>query len=322
MKKIVIFPFALTMFGEGAAPAGGSTTGTAPAGTEGGNSGTPASTQQAKTGETVLYGKQPAEDNGGDKTPKGTKEPDSRDAGGKERNAKYKELITGEYKDLYDQDVNRIIGKRFKDAKATQESLDAQKPIISMLAQKYGVKDGDVQALSAAIESDNAMWEAQAENAGMSVEQYKQVQKLQLENEQLRQAQINSQREQRVQKQTQEWIQQAEELKANPQFKDFDLAAEIENSPDFLNMLKAGISVGHAYSVVHMDDMLGAAATAATEQTKKAVVSNIRARGARPVENGVSPKSGVVIKPDPKNWSKEDFRNVWKKVARGEEIKL
>jgi hypothetical protein len=87
-------------------------------------------------------------------------------------------------------------------------------------------------------------------------------------------------------------------------------------------MLKNGISVQHAYSVLHMDDMLSAAAGASAKQAASAVVSNIRARGARPAENGVSPKSGVVVKADPKSWSKEDLKNVWKATARGERIVL
>ena len=70
-----------------------------------------------------------------------------------------------------------------------EAQLSQQKPILDMLMQRYKIGDGDLSKLSAAIENDDAYWSEAAEEAGMSVEQYKQFQKLQRENLALRQAQ-------------------------------------------------------------------------------------------------------------------------------------
>ena len=51
--------------------------------------------------------------------------------------------------------------------------LDVYKrQVIDMLMQRYGIADGDVQKLMSALESDNAYWNAAAEEAGMDVEQW------------------------------------------------------------------------------------------------------------------------------------------------------
>ena len=74
-------------------------------------------------------------------------------------------------------------------------------PVIDMLMQRYQIGDGDMGKLSQAIENDDAYWSEAAEEAGMSVEQYKQFQKLQRENEALLRQQRQRQNDQRAQQQ-------------------------------------------------------------------------------------------------------------------------
>lgn len=300
---------------DGGAAAGGSSAGSAAGGSQAG----PDSTQQGKTGgETVVYGKQTT---GGDNAAQPSGQTTTgHDAGGQEdRSAKFKELINGEFKDLYTEEVNRIIGKRFKETKSLQEQLDGQSPILNTLAAKYGTKPGDMEALQEAIDNDNAMWEQAAEDAGMTVEQYRQVQKLQRENQQLKDARDNAWRIQQHKQQVQTWLDQAAAMKTDPMFRDFDLSKEIDSNPQFMELIKRGVTVDMAYKVTHMEDYL----SAATAQAEKAVTSNIRARGARPAENGASAKpGGSVVKDDPKKWTDDDMREVFKRVARGERIIL
>jgi len=313
MHKI-LFPIDLRMF-DGGAASGGSAAGTAGSGAGDSAGKGSAVAGQSDTGETtILYGKQPAA--------KEAKEGSSSDAGSENREGKFKSLITGEYKDLYDADVNRIIARRFKDTKSLQENLDAQRPILDQLAQRYGTAPGDVKALQDALESDDALWEKAAEEAGMDVGQYRQVQKLQMENQELRAAQDNARAQQQADKQVQDWMQQAEQMKQDPNFADFDLAAEIQSNPEFINMLKVGISVPHAYSVLHLDDITGRVAVGAASRAEKAVTDNIRVRGARPKENGAGNRAGVTVKDDPSKWSDEDYKNVIKAVRRGSKIYL
>ena len=160
-----------------------------------------------------------------------------------------------------------------------------------------------------------AYWSEAAEEAGMSVEQYKQFQKLQRENQALLDEQRRRQRQQDAQQKLQKWYGEAEQVKA--QYPGFDLSAEAKN-PQFLSMLRAGVPVQHAYEVIHMDDIKAGVAQTAAKRTEKQVVDGIRAKGARPQENGTSSQSAFTVKDDPSKWSKKDREEVIRRVARGE----
>ena len=220
----------------------------------------------------------------------------------------YRAMVDGEYKDQYTEDTQRIIDRRFRETKNLEAQLSQQKPILDMLMQRYKIGDGDLSKLSAAIENDDAYWSEAAEEAGMSVEQYKQFQKLQRENLALRQAQ-----------QLQKWYGEAEQMKAD--YPEFDLAAESKD-PQFLSMLRSGVPVRLAYEVKHMDEIKAGVAQNTAKTTEKQVVEGIRAKGARPAENGTSSQSAFVVKDDPSQWTKKDRAEVVKRAARGEKIKL
>lgn len=316
MKKFNIFPVFLAMFDGGAASGAGgaSAAGDGTGDTTGGS----ASTQQSDTGVNVVLGKPPKAE---PSTTKGnTQLPAAGE--GEDRSAQFKAMIQGDYKDLYDAEVQGIINRRFKETKGLQDSLAAQAPIIEQLSQKYGIQGNDLNALRAAIDDDDAMWAAQAEEAGMTVEQYKQVQKIEQENRQLRKNQEDQLAIQRSQQQVQTWLQQAEAMKADERFKNFDLRTEISENPEFLNLLQAGIPVDHAYSVLHLNDITQNAANTAAQQTEKAVTANIRARGNRPAENSASSQAATIYKSDPSKWTEAEFAEAIRRAKRGEKIFL
>ena len=62
-------------------------------------------------------------------------------------------------------------------------------------------------------------------------------------------------------------------------------------------MLDHGIGVATAYQAVHFDDLMGGALQHAAVTTEKKVLDSIRARGARPAENGAGGSSGAREKP-------------------------
>ena len=330
---ILMRPAKLTLFDGGAgasAPAGGEGTGAAGQGET--TAKTPGSTRRGKTGEydNVRFGKQdvqtPLEEM--EKTGGAAK---GSDAGSPAKEAQvqttsstledkrkaFRELVNGEYKDQYTEETQRLINRRFKESKAMEESLNAQKPVIDMLMQRYKIEDGDVGKLAKAIENDNAYWSEAAAEAGMSVDVYKQVQKIQRENEMLRRAERNRAGEAVVQRQLRQWAEQAEAMKAL--YPNFDMAQETAN-PAFVNMLKAGIPVEHANKVLHMDEIVSGAVTAAAKQTEQQVVANIRAKGARPAENGTSSQSAFTIKDDVSKLSKKDRAEIARRAAMGEKI--
>lgn len=231
----------------------------------------------------------------------------------------FRALVDGEYKDQYTEDTQRIIDRRFRETKNLETQLSQQKPILDMLMQRYKIADGDLGKLTQAIENDNAYWSQAAEEAGMSVEQYKKFQKLQRENAQLLQAQRRSQNQQAAEKQLQKWYQEAEAMKAD--YPGFDLGRESQD-PQFLSMLRSGVPVKLAYEVMHMDEIKSTVAQTTAQQTEKQVVEGIRAKGARPAENGTSSQSGFVVKDDPAKWTKKDRAEIVRRVQRGEQIKL
>lgn len=289
----------------------------------------PAATRRGSSGEysNVKFGKQdqPAAAGGQQANPSDAGE-ESKKQGVEttsdtleDKRKAFRALVDGEYKDQYTEDTQRIIDRRFRETKNLETQLSQQKPILDMLMQRYKIADGDLGKLTQAIENDNAYWSQAAEEAGMSVEQYKQFQKLQRENAQLLQAQRRSQNQQAAEKQLQKWYQEAEAMKAD--YPDFDLGRESQD-PQFLSMLRSGVPVKLAYEVMHMDEIKSTVAQTTAQQTEKQVVEGIRAKGARPAENGTSSQSGFVVKDDPAKWTKKDRAEIVRRVQRGEQIKL
>lgn len=340
MRHFKLLGISLSLFDGGAAAGAGGGDGagaTAPgqgdASAKGGSQATPGNTRRGKSGEfqNVLFGKQATPAAAGDGgTEPGQQQPSAagRDKDPdvsvtsntlEERRKAFRDLANGEYKDVYTEEVDRIIDRRFRETRNLEEQMGRYQPLVDMLMQRYKIGDGDVAKLTAALENDDAYWSEAAEEAGMSVEQYKQFQKLQRENAALLQAQRQQRGQQAAQQQLQRWYGEAEQVKAL--YPSFDLNAEVKD-PKFLSMLRAGVPVQHAYEVIHMDDIKAGVAQMTARATEKQVVDGIRAKGARPAENGTSSQSAFTVKDDPSKWSRKDREEVVRRVARGETINL
>lgn len=308
MKHLFLTPgMNLHLFDGGASRASGGAEGGDSSGV-GVNSGADTA-QQPKTGAAkVIYGKQ-AEPSSGNAN-------GAEDAAPQTQRTPFKDLISGEYKADFDAEVQRIVGERLKKVKDERETLAAQQPILDTLSARYGTQPGDLAALQSALDADNSMWADAAEAAGMSVEQYRAYQQMQRENQRLREAQQNYFQRQQQQQQVQQWLAQAEAMKKDPLLADFDLQVEINGNPDFLDLLKRGVNVEQAYKVLHMNDFL----ERATAQAEKSVADNVRARGARPPENGAAAKSAAIVKDDVNRLTKADRAEIAKRAAMGEII--
>jgi len=231
-----------------------------------------------------------------------------------DRAAKFRELIRGEYKDLYTKETQRMIDSRFRETKQLEKYRSDVSPLIDMLNTRYGTSD--IAALMQAVQSDNAIWEAVADSKGMTVEQYMTQQKLESENANFRRMMADRQRERRARATYNQWLAEADELKE--EYPDFNLTTESEN-PEFVALLQRGIPVKLAYEVLHMDDIKRGAAAAA----QQAVAASVRANGLRPAENGASAQTGIVTgKINPAEMTKEQRRELARRAARGETITL
>lgn len=317
MAQAKLLGINLQLFGEGggdggAATASGEATGAVPA-----------STQRGKSGEfsNVVFGKQNAIATNATEAPaaEGQNKGESQITSNtqEDRRKAFNELINGEYKDIYTAETQRIIDRRFKETKNLEAKVAEHQPLMDLLAQRYGVTDGDVGKLTKAIESDDAYWSAAAEEAGMTVDQYKAFSRLQRENKALMEAQQQRQNRDAAMQTMQKWMADAESVKAK--YPGFDVDVEAEN-PAFMSMLKSGVPMEHAYKVLHMDEIVTEAMTTSAAQAEKRVVENVRAKGARPTENGVAAQSGFIVKDDVSKLSRKERAEIARRAMRGETI--
>lgn len=314
-ETVILLPMMLSMFDGGAAAAAEGS------GAQGETSAAPGNTRRGKSGETIVYGKQAAQP-----------EAESAPAAGEiaevqttsntleDRKKAYFDFVNNdEFKDIHTQETQRMINRRFKETKTLEDSLNAQKPIIDMLQQRYKVSEGDMAALQAAIEKDTSYWESAAEEAGLTVEQYQQMRKIERENAELKAYRQRQEAGQQAQAQLAKWMQEGESLKTL--YKGFDLQTEVQN-PRFLSLLKSGVPVQTAYEVMHMDDIKAGIQRMTASATEKQVTDNIRSKGQRPQENGTSSQSAFTVKDDVRKLSKADRANIAKQAARGVHIEF
>ena len=142
-----------------------------------------------------------------------------------DRNARFEALIKGEFKDLYDARVQDTIQKRLKGTKETVDKYNELTPTLEMLAKKYGVDASDIKALNKAIEDDDAYYEEEAMEKGVTVEQLKSIKKMERENAELRKMNEERNNRERAERDVAEWMRQAEEAKRS--FPNLDLGEEL-----------------------------------------------------------------------------------------------
>ena len=236
-----------------------------------------------------------------------------------DRNAEFERLIKGEYKDLYDARVQDTIQKRLKSSKETVDKYNELTPTLEMLAKKYGVDASDIQALNKAIQEDDSYYEEEALEKGISVQQLKEIRRMERENANLKAQMEAAQRQENGKKLYAAWMQQADEAKKV--YPSFDMRAEMEN-PKFLDLLRSNIDVRTAYEVLHKDEIIPAAMQFTAQTVESKLAKKIASNGARPSENGMSSQSAAVVKSDVSQLSKADRAEIIRRVQRGEKIRF
>ena len=236
-----------------------------------------------------------------------------------DRNAEFERLIKGEYKDLYDARMQDTIQKRLKSSKETVDKYNALTPTLEMLAQKYGVDIGDIDSLNKAIQEDDSYYEEEALEKGISVQQLKEIRKMERENAALKAQMEEAQRQENGKKLYATWMQQAEEAKKV--YPSFDIQTEMSN-PKFVDLLRSNIDVRTAYEVLHKDDIIRGAMQFTAQTVESKIAKKVASNGARPSENGMSSQSAAVVKSDVSQLSKADRAEIIRRVQRGEKIRF
>lgn len=233
--------------------------------------------------------------------------------------------IKSKYKKEIGAEVKAGIDKRFKNQRNLQAQIDSIDPMIKALAERYGVQADatgaiPIEALTAKVMDDNSMYEQEAFQRGMSVEDLKQIKSLERENAQLR---MQSQRS----AEAQEWDAIVQEGNAVREiYPDFDLDTEMMN-PNFGRLLatlkKSGFNnaLQTAYESVHRDEIMGGAMRYAVQQTQQKISNSIQSGMNRPVENGTMGNSaGAPTALDPSKLTKAQIEEMKMRALRGERI--
>lgn len=229
----------------------------------------------------------------------------------------FDELIKGKYKADYDARIQKTIQARMRGAKATEERLAKTEPLLQMLGQKYSVDAGDVDALMAALDNDEQMWQAEAADKGMSVENLKALRTAERENAMLKRQQELNQREAAARETYTRWATQAEQAKAK--FPGLDLESCLEDA-QFVSMLQSGVDVESAYWARYHDDIMQAGMEKATTEAQKKLSASVASGSRRPTESGVGNGPTVSQKVDVSNMSRSEFTAYMDRIMRGERI--
>jgi hypothetical protein len=254
-----------------------------------------------------------------------------------ERRKAYRELMDGEYKDLYQEDTQGLINRRFKDIKSIKETNAKQKSIIDILARKYNVDDGNLEKIQEGLNKDDDFWGEMAAMMGMDdVEQCKKFVFMEAETKSLREAEKArreaeeaarrvAQERKYVADKTAKWNAEGEALKTT--YPEFSLETESQNKEfmsalEFFSRAQVQNPVERAYQATHHSELVNKAVEKARNETEKNVVDNIRAKGRRPSENGVQSQSSFTVKGDPHGMSRAERAEIARRAARGEVIKF
>lgn len=306
----MIFKLNLKMFDGacGASSGTGDGTGTA---TSGVNEGTSSGANNSKDLSKVVYGKQPV-------VAENTSSNAQDDA-----QSRYNEYRNGEGKDFINKEIENAVKRRFKDHSELKKSNGKMQSVMNAVAMKYGIDPTDTDGILKAVAEDESYYETAADEAGMSVEQYKKMKQLEAENAQLQAIRQEEDRRKEFDAKYAEWSMQADF--ARNEYPNLDLNTEMQNK-DFFGLLTRGIDVKTAYQVIHQDEIVQSAISTATQRTAQAVqqqtVNNIRSKGLRPDESAGSSQAGFTFKTDPHKWTKADREEIAKRVAMGEKIRL
>lgn len=280
------------------------------------------SSRRSKSGEfdNVVFGKQEGTtsenttslDTEGKPTGAGTEPTTPED-----RRKAFDALINGEYKDLYEENFQKVFDRRFKQVKGLEADLQAQKPILDKLMARYGVED--VAQLDKALTEDTEYWERVADEHGMTVEQYHAMQKLERENAELRAIRQREEAHTQARSQIDAWYQEANKVKEL--YPSFDFKVEAQN-PEFINLLKRGIDVEHAYKILHFDEITNNAAKEAARMADARTQERIKQKASRPSENGTSSQSAAIVKNDVSSLTRKERAEIARRVARGDIIRF
>lgn len=128
-------------------------------------------------------------------------------------NESFEALIKGKYKSEFDARVQDIIRSRFKQNGEMEERLNSLNPLLEGLGRLHNIDPSDIQQLTDVVLNNDALYEEEAMERGMSIEALKAVKQMERENETLKQREQQSIAETRMREHFDKLAKQADEAK-------------------------------------------------------------------------------------------------------------
>lgn len=284
------------------------------------------SNRRSKSGafDNVVFGKQ--EGTASEETTSLEAEGNPTGAGEKEETAEdrqkaYNDFIE-KYKDIDQERFQKSFNRRFKEVKAMETELAEHREVMDMLKGVYGGES--VADVKKAFEEDYDYWERVAEEQGLTYEQFQTkrkqdeaIRKLERENAEYKALQQRQLGQQQAQRQIEAWNEEAKAVKE--MYPSFDVKTEVKNKA-FVDMLKNGISMEHAYKVLHFDELTQNVAKEAARNADARATEKIKQKASRPSENGISSQSAAIVRSDVSTLTRDERAEIARRVARGEKI--
>jgi len=237
-----------------------------------------------------------------------------------ELQARWDAAKKGEFAKLYGQDVQNAIRERFKNQRQETAELDGYRqlePMLKVLRERAGVETN--ADLSKQILDDDSLYEDAANEAGMTVQAYKEFLKFKNEHDQHVREQAEQQRQDVVHRHYINLTKQAEALKER--FPNFNLDQELQNET-FLRLTSpaVGIPVEAAYMSVHYNELAPQMMAYGMQRAKNQMAQNIMVKGARPREGGLNTQNTAAdMQMNFKAMDRKDRQKVYDLIHRGKD---
>lgn len=225
--------------------------------------------------------------------------------------AKFKE----EFKTEFSSEMQATIKDRLKKSKAEaqsyKEQLDSMAPMLELLHDKYGTDDNS--KLLAAMEADDKLYEQEAYDRGMTVDQVKEWHRIERENRMLRAKEEARARE----AQFESWDRQFAELtQVYPQC---DPRAEVQN-PNFVRLMNAGVPIRDAFELIHKDELTRGAMQFTAGKVAEKMANAAIANQSHPTENGMNSSAASVTNPNIEALTIDQIKDAFRRSKAGEPI--
>lgn len=232
----------------------------------------------------------------------------------------FDDLIKGRYKQDFDAKVQSIINKRFKGAREAEASMNKLSQGISALGTYYGLDAESpdfLDKLNSRIMDDEKLYEKEAAESGMNVDDVKRIRRMEMENRALKLQARRDAEERQMQEFYSGVIKQVPDVqKVYPQF---DIDTEMANE-QFFNLVRNGVGLRNAYEVIHGSELQAARDAIIAQKAQEQLSNSVRANGMRP--NEVNHNSAPDFGRDIKNMTRAEVKQIIRRAERGEVVKF